>query len=60
MVSVTRPPSRMGDRGGPGSAFPTAAATRAAMTELTRAVPFNDADALERVLDEHGRPGRRR
>jgi glutamate-1-semialdehyde 2,1-aminomutase len=51
MVSVKPPADRMGDRDRPtsvpyGQGYPTA------MTDLTRAVPFNDADALERLLVE--------
>jgi glutamate-1-semialdehyde 2,1-aminomutase len=51
MVSVKPPPAEMGDRSRPasvqyGEGYP------AALTDLTRVVPFNDADALERMLDE--------
>jgi glutamate-1-semialdehyde 2,1-aminomutase len=51
MVSVKPPADRMGERDRPASVayglgYPQA------MTALTRAVPFNDADALERVLGE--------
>src|ERR671933_1852727 len=51
MVSVKPPADQMGDRARPASVayglgYPDA------MTALTRAVPFNDADALERVLGE--------
>jgi len=52
MVSVKPPASLMGDRARPtpvpyGIGFPDAVAA------LTRPVPFNDADALERALLEH-------
>jgi glutamate-1-semialdehyde 2,1-aminomutase len=51
MVSVKPAPDVMGDRERPasvayGSGYPEA------MTALTRAVPFNDADVLANVLDE--------
>src|SRR5215216_1830157 len=51
MVSVKPPADRMGDRARPASVayglgYPDA------MVELTRVVPFNDADALERLLTE--------
>ncbi len=51
MVSVKPAPDVMGDRERPasvayGTGYPKA------MTALTRAVPFNDAAVLERVLDE--------
>jgi glutamate-1-semialdehyde 2,1-aminomutase len=51
MVSVKPPAELMGDRSHPASVayglgYPEA------MVELTRVVPFNDADALERLLDE--------
>ena len=51
MVSVKPPAELMGDRAHPASVayglgYPEA------MVELTRVVPFNDADALERLLDE--------
>src|ERR671918_1941058 len=51
MVSVKPPPAQMGDRDRPASVayglgYPEA------MTALTRAVPFNDAAALARLLDE--------
>jgi glutamate-1-semialdehyde 2,1-aminomutase len=53
MVSVKPPAELMGDRARPASVayglgYPDA------MVELTRVVPFNDADALERLLDELG------
>jgi glutamate-1-semialdehyde 2,1-aminomutase len=51
MVSVKPPADRMGDRARPASVayglgYPDA------MVELTHVVPFNDADALERLLAE--------
>jgi glutamate-1-semialdehyde 2,1-aminomutase len=51
MVSVYPPLEALGDRDDPrsvpyGDGYPTA------LTELTRAVPFNDADALEAVLEK--------
>ncbi|HET8757388.1 MAG TPA: aspartate aminotransferase family protein, partial [Solirubrobacteraceae bacterium] len=51
MVSVKPPADQMGDRANPASVayglgYPDA------MVELTRVVPFNDADALERTLTE--------
>jgi glutamate-1-semialdehyde 2,1-aminomutase len=51
MVSVYPPLEALGDRDDPrsvvyGEGYPKA------LTELTRAVPFNDADALERVLEK--------
>jgi glutamate-1-semialdehyde 2,1-aminomutase len=51
MVSVKPPADRMGDRERPAS-VPYGEGYPAAMTALTRAVPFNDAGALERLLDE--------
>jgi glutamate-1-semialdehyde 2,1-aminomutase len=53
MVSVKPPADRMGDRSRPASVayglgYPEA------MVELTQVVPFNDAEALERLLDELG------
>jgi glutamate-1-semialdehyde 2,1-aminomutase len=51
MVSVKPPPDRMGDRDRPAS-VPYGLGYPEAMTDLTRAVPFNDADALARLLDE--------
>jgi glutamate-1-semialdehyde 2,1-aminomutase len=53
MVSVKPPADQMGDRAHPASVayglgYP------AAMVELTRVVPFNDAGALETLLDELG------
>src|SRR5919199_4208400 len=53
MVSVKPPADRMGDRERPASVayglgYPDA------MVELTHVVPFNDAAALERLLDELG------
>jgi glutamate-1-semialdehyde 2,1-aminomutase len=49
MVSVYPPLEALGDRDDPRS-VPYGAGYPRALTELTRAVPFNDADALERVL----------
>jgi glutamate-1-semialdehyde 2,1-aminomutase len=51
MVSVKPPADRMGDRDRPAS-VPYGQGYPEAMTDLTRAVPFNDADALERLLGE--------
>src|SRR5919106_5251653 len=51
MVSVKPPPALMGDRDRPAS-IPYGLGYPQAMTALTRAVPFNDADALARLLDE--------
>jgi glutamate-1-semialdehyde 2,1-aminomutase len=51
MVSVKPPADRMGDRDRPAS-VPYGLGYPDAMTALTRAVPFNDADALERLLVE--------
>jgi glutamate-1-semialdehyde 2,1-aminomutase len=53
MVSVKPPADQMGDRAHPASVayglgYP------AAMVELTHVVPFNDAGALEQLLDELG------
>jgi glutamate-1-semialdehyde 2,1-aminomutase len=53
MVSVRPPLAALGERGQPGS-VPFGAGHPHAMTELTRAIPFNDADLLERVLDDIG------
>ncbi|HKH14830.1 MAG TPA: aspartate aminotransferase family protein [Solirubrobacterales bacterium] len=49
MVSVYPPLEDLGDRDDPRS-VPYGAGYPRAITELTRAVPFNDADALESVL----------
>jgi glutamate-1-semialdehyde 2,1-aminomutase len=49
MVSVYPPLEALGDRDDPRS-VPFGAGYPRAITELTRSVPFNDADALERVL----------
>jgi glutamate-1-semialdehyde 2,1-aminomutase len=49
MVSVYPPLEALGDRDDPRS-VPYGAGYPAALTELTRAVPFNDAAALEAVL----------
>jgi glutamate-1-semialdehyde 2,1-aminomutase len=49
MVSVYPPLEELGERDDPRS-VPYGDGYPRALTELTRAVPFNDADALERVL----------
>ena len=51
MVSVYPPLEALGDRDDPVS-VPYGAGYPRALTELTRSVPFNDADALERVLEK--------
>lgn len=51
MVSVKPPPELMGDRDRPAS-VPYGLGYPDAMTALTRVVPFNDADALARLLEE--------
>jgi glutamate-1-semialdehyde 2,1-aminomutase len=51
MVSVKPPADRMGDRERPAS-VPYGLGYPEAMTDLTRAVPFNDADALAGLLAE--------
>jgi glutamate-1-semialdehyde 2,1-aminomutase len=51
MVSVYPPLEALGERDDPVS-VPYGAGYPRALTELTRAVPFNDADALERVLQK--------
>jgi glutamate-1-semialdehyde 2,1-aminomutase len=51
MVSVKPPADRMGDRARPAS-VPYGLGYPEAMTDLTRAVPFNDADALAGLLGE--------
>jgi glutamate-1-semialdehyde 2,1-aminomutase len=51
MVSVKPPADLMGDRGRPAS-VPYGVGYPEAVTALTRVVPFNDADALARLLDE--------
>jgi glutamate-1-semialdehyde 2,1-aminomutase len=51
MVSVYPPLEALGERDDPRS-VPYGEGYPEALTELTRAVPFNDADALERVLDK--------
>jgi glutamate-1-semialdehyde 2,1-aminomutase len=53
MVSVYPSLEALGERDDPIS-VPYGGGTPRAMTELTRAVPFNDADALESVLDKIG------
>jgi glutamate-1-semialdehyde 2,1-aminomutase len=50
MVSVYPPLEALGERDDPVS-VPFGAGYPRAITELTRSVPFNDAQALERVLD---------
>jgi glutamate-1-semialdehyde 2,1-aminomutase len=51
MVSVKPPAELMGDRDRPAS-VPYGLGYPESLTGLTRVVPFNDADALERLLDE--------
>jgi glutamate-1-semialdehyde 2,1-aminomutase len=51
MVSVYPPLEELGDRDDPVS-VPYGGGYPRALTELTRSVPFNDADALARVLDK--------
>jgi len=53
MVSVRPPLDQLGERGVPGS-VPFGAGHPRAVSELTLAIPFNDADVLERVLDDMG------
>lgn len=53
MVSVYPPLEALGARDDPVS-VPYGSGTPRALTELTRAVPFNDADALESVLEKIG------
>jgi glutamate-1-semialdehyde 2,1-aminomutase len=53
MVSVYPPLEALGDRDDPVS-VPYGAGYPKALTELTRSVPFNDADALEAVLGKIG------
>lgn len=53
MVSVYPPLEALGDRDDPVS-VPYGGGTPRALTELTRAVPFNDAEALESVLNKIG------
>ncbi len=53
MVSVRPPLDQLGERGVPGS-VPFGAGHPHAVSQLTKAIPFNDADVLERVLDEMG------
>jgi glutamate-1-semialdehyde 2,1-aminomutase len=53
MVSVRPPLDALGDRGEPGSVAFGAGHPRA-IRELTLAIPFNDADALERLLALEG------
>ena len=53
MVSVYPPLEALGERDDPIS-VPYGAGYPHGITDLTRSVPFNDADALERVLDKIG------
>ena len=53
MVSVRPPMEQLGERGTLASVAYGEGHPRA-VTELTVAIPFNDAGLLERVLDEHG------
>ena len=53
MVSVYPPLEALGDRDDPVS-VPYGGGIPRALTELTRAVPFNDAEALESVLEKIG------
>ena len=53
MVSVYPPLEALGDRDDPIS-VPYGAGYPRAITDLTRSVPFNDADALESVLEKIG------
>src|SRR4051812_7533177 len=53
MVSVYPPLEALGERGEPVS-VPEGGGLPKALTDLTRAVPFNDADALESVLGKIG------
>ena len=53
MVSVRPPLDQLGERGAAGS-VPFGAGHPHVVSELTKAIPFNDADVLERVLDEIG------
>jgi glutamate-1-semialdehyde 2,1-aminomutase len=53
MVSVRPPVDRLGPREEP-SSVPFGGGHPHAVSELTKAIPFNDADLLERVLDDIG------
>src|SRR6187200_3217877 len=53
MVSVRPPLDQLGERDVPAS-VPFGAGHPHAVSELTKAIPFNDADLLERVLDDIG------
>jgi glutamate-1-semialdehyde 2,1-aminomutase len=53
MVSVRPPLDQLGERGVAAS-VPFGAGHPRAVSELTRAIPFNDADVLERVLEDSG------
>ncbi len=53
MVSVRPPAETLGERGVP-AGVPFGAGYPHAITDLTLAIPFNDADVLERVLGEIG------
>ena len=59
MVSVKPPAELMGDRERP-NAVPYGLGYPSTTAAQTQPVPFNDADALERVLDRARGPGRRR
>ena len=53
MVSVRPPLESLGERGVPAS-VPFGGGHPRTVSELTKAIPFNDADVLERVLDDIG------
>jgi glutamate-1-semialdehyde 2,1-aminomutase len=53
MVSVRPPLDQLGERGAAAS-VPFGAGHPRAVSELTRAIPFNDVDVLERVLEDSG------
>jgi glutamate-1-semialdehyde 2,1-aminomutase len=53
MVSVRPPLDQLGERGVPGS-VPYGSGHPHAVSELTKAIPFNDLEVLERVLDDIG------
>ncbi len=53
MVSVRPPVETLGERGVPAS-VPFGSGHPHAVTDLTLAIPFNDAEVLERVLDDIG------
>jgi glutamate-1-semialdehyde 2,1-aminomutase len=52
MVSVRPPLEQLGERGEP-SSLPFGAGHPDAIRQLTKAIPFNDADALERALERY-------